>query len=201
MLKIEWLSDDETEDVYDITVEGNHNFFANGVLVHNCQEVLLPTKPIENVSDEHGEVATCILSALNWGKFSKPEDMERYCKIAVRALDALIDYQEYPLPSAKNSTKNRRFLGIGIINYAYWLAKNNMKYDESAFIATDKWMQHMSYYLIAASNELAKEFGACVKSDETMYAKGILPIDTYKTTVDELVVPVQYLDWEALYKL
>lgn len=172
--------------------------FAPIKMSNLCQEILINTSPITNVSDENGEVATCILSALNWGKFSKPEDMEKYCKIAVRALDTLIDYQTYPLPSAENSTKNRRSLGVGIINYAYWLAKNGMRYDETAFVDTDKWMQHMSYYLIKASNELAKEFGACAKSNETMYAQGVLPIDTYKDSVDELVAMTEYLDWESL---
>jgi ribonucleoside-diphosphate reductase alpha chain len=196
MLIIEYL--DETADVYDITVDLNHNFFANGILVHNCTEVSLPVKPINNVLDESGEVATCILSALNWGKFKNPEDMQKYCELSVRALDLLIDYQMYPIPAAELSTKARRSLGVGIINYAYWLAKNGMKYDDSALVETDKWMQHMSYYLIKASNDLAKEVGACSKSNETMYSLGVLPIDTRKDTIDTVVPYVEYLDWQTL---
>ena len=164
-----------------------------------CCEIALPTKPLEHVFDENGEISLCTLSAVNWGNIKEPEDFERPCRLAVRALDELLDYQNYPVPAAHISTMNRRPLGIGIINLAYWLAKNDFKYsDDSSLVKLDEYMEAMSYYLIKASVELAKEKGACAKSNETKYAQGIMPIDTRKTDIDELVPYQERMDWDTL---
>ncbi len=187
------------QEVFDITVEGNHNFYANNILVHNCAEITLPTKPLESIEDPNGEIALCTLSAINLGSIKTLDDFEPLCRLAVRALDELLSYQEYPMPAAENSTKNRRPLGIGIINYAYYLAKNGVKYsDDSALQLTNETFEAFQYYLIKASMELAKEKGPCAWFDQTKYSKGIFPIDTYKKDVDELVSPELKLDWEWL---
>ena len=189
---------DYVEDVYDIEVEDNSNFFGNQILVHNC-EITLPTTPLKDIYDDEGEIALCTLSAINWGVFKTPEDMQRACELAVRGLDALLSYQNYPIIAAQMSTISRRPIGVGIINFAYWLAKNDLTYsDKKALTLTDEWAQHWSYYLIKASADLAEEYGACPKSNETKYHDGVLPIDTYKRTVDELVKPKEYLDWDSL---
>jgi len=164
-----------------------------------CCEINLPTKPLNDVNDLNGEIALCTLSAINWGVFREPEDMERACTLAVRGLDALLSYQNYPILAAQIATENRRPLGIGIINLAYWLAKNDLSYsDPAALPVVDRWAQHWSYYLIKASVDLAQEFGACPKSNETKYHDGILPVDTYKRDVDELVPPTDAVNWPAL---
>ncbi len=164
-----------------------------------CCEIDLPTKPLSDVNDAEGEIALCTLSAINWGVFRNPEDMERACTLAVRGLDALLSYQHYPILAAQLATENRRPLGVGIINLAYWLAKNDLSYSDSAALPeVDRWAQHWSYYLIKASVDLAKEYGACPKSNETKYHDGILPIDTYKKEVDELVPHVDIVDWPGL---
>lgn len=195
-LKIEYLT--ETYDVYDITVKHNENFYANGMLIHNCQEITLPTKPLEHLWDDEGEIALCILAAINWGKIEKPSDFEKPCMLAVRALNALIDTQEYPILAAEIATRNRRPLGIGIINFAYWLAKNGSNYSDPNLDLIHEYAEAWSYYLIKASADLAEEFGACPKSDETKYEYGVVPIDTYKKSVDELVNPVYKMDWDGL---
>jgi ribonucleoside-diphosphate reductase alpha chain len=194
-LKIKKL--ERREDVYDITVDKVHNFFANSILVHNC-EINLPTKPLRNIDDEEGEISLCTLAAINWGRIRKPEDFEKPCMLAVRCLDALLDYQNYPIKAAHIGTMNRRPLGIGIINFAYWLAKNGTNYQEPNLELIHQYAEAWSYYLIKASVDLVKEKGACLKSDETKYALGILPIDTYKKDVDELVKPVYNMDWDSL---
>jgi ribonucleoside-diphosphate reductase alpha chain len=164
-----------------------------------CSEIDLPTKPLNDINDPEGEIALCTLSALNWGAFRDPEDMEKACILAVRGLDALLSYQNYPILAAQLATENRRPLGVGIINLAYWLAKNDVSYSDPAALAlVDKWAQHWSYYLIKASADLAEEFGACPKSNETKYHDGILPVDTYKREVDELVTHVDAVDWSGL---
>jgi len=164
-----------------------------------CCEINLPTKPLNDINDPEGEIALCTLSAINWGVFRDPEDMERACTLAVRGLDALLTYQNYPILAAQIATENRRPLGVGIINLAYWLAKNDLSYsDPRALEVVDRWAQHWSYYLIKASVDLAKEYGACPKSDETRYHQGILPVDTYKREVDELVTPTNHVDWDGL---
>jgi len=164
-----------------------------------CCEITLPTKPLNDVNDPNGEIALCTLSAINWGVFRDPEDMQAACTLAVRGLDALLSYQNYPILAAQLATEARRPLGIGIINFAYWLAKNDLTYtDPNALPVVDRWAQHWSYYLIKASADLAREFGACPKSNETKYHDGILPIDTYKRDIDDLVNPEQYVDWAGL---
>jgi ribonucleoside-diphosphate reductase alpha chain len=164
-----------------------------------CCEINLPTRPLADVNDPTGEIALCTLSAINWGVFREPQDMERACTLAVRGLDALLSYQNYPILAAQMATENRRPLGVGIINLAYWLAKNDLSYsDPAALAAVDLWAQHWSYYLIRASVALAREYGACPRSAETRYHQGILPVDTYKREVDELVPPVDAVDWAGL---
>ena len=163
-----------------------------------CQEITLPTRPFESLDDENGRIALCTLSAINWGNIKKPKDFEKPCELAVRALDNLLSYQEYPMLQAELSTKEFRTLGIGVINLAYFLAKNGAKYDESAFELVDEYMEAMSYYLIKASVQLAKEKGACELSHETKYGMGIFPFETRKQTVDELVPHKTRLDWDTL---
>jgi ribonucleoside-diphosphate reductase alpha chain len=164
-----------------------------------CCEIALPTKPLTNIYDEEGEISLCTLSAINWGNIKEPKDFERPCKLAVRALDELLDYQDYPVKAAYRSTMNRRPLGVGIINLAYWLAKNDFKYsDDSSLTKLDEYMEAMSYYLIKASVDLAMEKGACPKSNETKYAQGIMPIDSRKQDLDELVTYVERCDWDSL---
>jgi len=164
-----------------------------------CSEIDLPTKPLNDINDPEGEIALCTLSALNWGSFRDPEDMEKACTLAVRGLDALLSYQNYPILAAQLATENRRPLGVGIINLAYWLAKNDLSYSNPAsLVLVDKWAQHWSYYLIKASADLAQEFGACPKSNETKYHDGVLPVDTYKREVDELVPHQDEVDWSGL---
>ena len=164
-----------------------------------CAEIALPTKPLNHIFDEEGEISLCTLSAINWGNVKEPKDFERMCDLAVRGLDALLDYQNYPVIAAQLSTMNRRPLGIGIINFAYFLAKNDMSYsDPRALALVDEYAEAWSYYLIRASNQLAIEKGAAPKSSETKYGYGVLPIDTYKREVDELVPHVERMDWASL---
>ena len=191
---------DKKIPVYDITVEDNNNFFANGMLIHNCAEITLPTKPLNDIHDEEGRISLCTLSAINFGKIKTPEDLQKPCELAVRGLDALLDYQDYPIKAAEIATNEFRPLGIGIINLAYWLAKNDLKYDDSALEKLNEFTEAWSYYLIKTSADLAKEFGPCELSSKTKYGKGILPIDTYKKSVDELVEPKYKMDWDSLRK-
>lgn len=164
-----------------------------------CMEITLPTKPLEEVNDPNGEVALCTLSAFNLGAIESLDDLEDLADLAVRALDALLDYQEYPILPAKISTLNRRSLGVGVINFAYYLAKNNVKYsDGSANGLTHKTFEAIQYFLLKASNNLAKEKGACPAFNETKYSQGILPIDTYKKDVDKLTSEPLHYDWETL---
>ncbi|MCX8639473.1 ribonucleoside-diphosphate reductase subunit alpha [Gilliamella sp. B3172] len=164
-----------------------------------CMEIALPTKPLNNVNDENGEIALCTLSAFNLGKIDSLDDFEELADLAVRALDSLLDYQDYPVPAAKNSSLNRRTLGIGVINYAYYLAKHGVKYsDGSANNLTHRTFEAMQYYLLKASNNLAKEKGACPLFNQTTYSQGILPIDTYKQDLDTLTKEPLHYDWESL---
>jgi len=165
-----------------------------------CCEIDLPTKPLDSADDENGEISLCTLSAINWGQINHPSEFKKYCTLAVRALDALLDYQAYPVPAAYKSTMARRPLGIGIINLAYFLAKRGLKYDKEALDVIDEYAEAWSYYLIKASANIALEKGAIPKLDETKYGHGILPIDTYKKEVDELVKPKQRMDWKELRK-
>ena len=166
-----------------------------------CAEIDLPTKPLNSFDDEDGEISLCTLAAINWGKVRDPADFEKPCNLIVRALDELLDYQDYPVKAAKNSTMARRPLGIGIINLAYWMARNDISYqnvDHEGLNKIHSFVEGWSYYLIKASIELAKEKGACPKSNETKYGQGLFPIDTYKKEVDELAVPQYRFDWESL---
>jgi len=164
-----------------------------------CCEINLPTRPLKDINDPDGEIALCTLSAINWGVFRDPEDMEKACTLAVRGLDALLTYQNYPILAAQTATENRRPLGVGIINLAYWLAKNDLSYSNPAALAeVDCWAQHWSYYLIKASVDLAQQQGACPLSSHTRYHQGVLPIDTYKREVDDLVPPKNHVDWDTL---
>ena len=165
-----------------------------------CCEINLPTKPLTSITDEEGEISLCTLSAINWGNIRTPKDFKKPCELAVRGLDALLDYQKYPVLAAEISTNNRRPLGIGIINFAYWLAKNDTNYSDPDLELVDEWAEAWSYYLIKASNELAKEKGACPKSLETRYGNGIVPSDTRKTDVDELVKHKERRKWKELRK-
>lgn len=163
-----------------------------------CVEVTLPTKPVDVTRPSDGEIALCTLGAINWGQIKSPEDFERPCKILVRALDNLLSYQKYMHEAAFTATMARRPLGIGIINLANFLAQRDLKYDKKALKTIDEYAEAWSYYLIEASVELAEERGACPLSNETKYHFGILPIDTYKKTVDDLVKPVERMRWEFL---
>jgi ribonucleoside-diphosphate reductase alpha chain len=163
-----------------------------------CCEIDLPTKPLESYDDPNGEISLCTLSAINWGLINHPHEFKKYCNLAVRGLDELLDYQDYPIIAAELSTMARRPLGIGIINLAYFLAKRGLKYDESAFEIVDEYAEAWSYYLIKASNKLAKKKGKISKNNETKYASGELPIDTYKSAIDNLVERKERLPWEEL---
>ncbi|MBV1842143.1 class 1a ribonucleoside-diphosphate reductase subunit alpha [Photobacterium ganghwense] len=164
-----------------------------------CLEIALPTKPLNNVEDENGEIALCTLSAFNLGAIDSLDDLEELADLTVRALDALLDYQDYPLPAAFRATMNRRTLGVGVINFAYYLAKHGVRYsDGSANNLTHEAFEAIQYYLLKASLGLAKEQGACPAFNETTYAQGILPIDTYKKDIDNICSAELRYDWEAL---
>ncbi len=164
-----------------------------------CLEIALPTKPLNDVNDPNGEIALCTLSAFNLGAIEKLDELEELADLAVRALDSLLDYQDYPIPAAFHASMNRRTLGVGVINYAYYLAKNGVKYsDGSANALTHRTFEAIQFYLMKASNNLAKEFGACPLFNETTYAEGIMPIDTYKKDLDKVCQEPLQLDWEQL---
>ncbi|MGL6597978.1 class 1a ribonucleoside-diphosphate reductase subunit alpha [Aeromonas veronii] len=164
-----------------------------------CLEIALPTKPLNNIDDESGEIALCTLSAFNLGAIEMLEDLEEMADLAVRALDALLDYQDYPIAAAKKGSMGRRTLGIGVINYAYYLAKNGARYSDGTGLAlTHRTFEAIQYYLLKASVQLAREFGPCPLFGETTYAQGILPIDTYKKDLDALCNEPLHLDWESL---
>lgn len=164
-----------------------------------CLEIALPTKPLTNIDDPDGEIALCTLSALNLGAIKDLSELEPLADLAVRALDNLLDYQDYPIKAAQTSSMNRRTLGIGVINFANYLAKNGKKYsDGSANNLTHKTFEAIQFYLLKASMNLAKEQGACPLFHETTYSKGILPIDTYKRDLDKICDEPLHMDWEGL---
>ena len=164
-----------------------------------CMEITLPTKPLAHIFDDTGEIALCTLSAFNLGKLDHLDELEQLSDLIVRALDNLLDYQKYPLIAAEIGGKKRRSLGVGVINFAYYLAKNNMKYsDGSANHLVHQTFEAMQYYLLKTSNKLAKEKGKCELFNQTNYAQGILPIDTYKKEIDQYCTEPLYFDWENL---
>jgi ribonucleoside-diphosphate reductase alpha chain len=164
-----------------------------------CTEIDLPTVPLNDVNDENGRIALCTLSAINWGNVKLPHDFERMCTLAVRGLDALLSYQKYPIRAAELATEEFRPLGVGIINFAYFLAKNDTSYsDPKALTLVDRYAEAWSYYLIKASADLAIEQGPCTRWQDLKYADGLLPIDTRKKDVDELVPHEERMNWRAL---
>ena len=165
-----------------------------------CCEIDLPTTPLNGPDDEDGEISLCTLSAINWGLINEPHEFEKYCDLTVRALDELLDYQGYPIPAAMKGTLNRRPLGVGIINLAYFLAKRGLKYDESAYEVVDEYAEAWSYYLIKSSANLAVEKGKMIYNTDTKYSQGILPIDTYKGAIDNLIAHRERLPWKDLRK-
>ena len=193
----------ETGRIYiqNIDHSNSHSSFLDKVNMSNlCQEITLPTTPISHPDDEEGEIALCILSAINVGAI-KLEELPELCQLSVRGLDELIDYQRYPVRAAEISTKARRSLGIGYIGLAHFLAKNKVKYgDAEAHKLVHELTESFQYNLLRASNKLAKEKGKCEWFDRTKYAEGKLPIDTYKKDVDEIAKPVYKENWDKLRK-
>jgi ribonucleoside-diphosphate reductase alpha chain len=192
----------ETGRIYIMNIDhcNTHSSFKDKVYMSNlCQEITLPTKPINHIDDREGEIALCILSAINLGLIKEKEELEDLCDLSVRALEEIIDYQEYPVEAAKKSTLARRSLGIGYIGLAHFLAKNKVKYDDKqAWKLVDEITEAFQYYLLKASNTLAKERGACEYFNRTKYSDGILPIDSYKKDVDDLVKRKLSYDWTTL---
>ena len=192
----------ETGRLYLMNIDhcNSHSSFTDKVEMSNlCQEITLPTKPIQHIDDETGEIALCILSAVNVGKIRDLSDLEVLCDLAVRSLDELIDFQEYPVNAAAIATRARRSLGIGYIGLAHYLAKNGQSYgDPEAWKSVHDLSEAFQYYLIKSTVNLAKQKGACEYSANTKYANGILPIDTYKQDVDEIVSNDLNYDWEYL---
>ena len=192
----------ETGRVYIMNIDhcNSHSSFKDKVYMSNlCQEITLPTDPIQHIDDDAGEIALCILSAINVGKLRSLNEVEELCDLAVRGLEELIDYQEYPVAAAKRSTLSRRSLGIGYIGLAHYLAKQGLKYnDEGAYKAVHELSEAFQFFLLRASNAIAIEKGPCDGFARTKYADGILPIDTYKKDVDELVAPEYKYDWDSL---
>jgi len=164
-----------------------------------CLEIALPTKPLKDVNDPEGEIALCTLSAFNLGALANLDELEDLADLIVRALDSLLDYQDYPIPAARNATMSRRTLGVGVTNFAYYLAKNGVRYsDGSANGLVHRTFEAIQYYLLKASNQLAKEMGPCPKFNETTYAKGLLPTDTYKRDIDDYCQEPLHYFWETL---
>ncbi len=192
----------ETGRIYLMNVDhaNTHSSFKDTVYMSNlCQEITLPTKPLTHIDDEEGEIALCILSAINVGLLKELDDLEELCELAVRALDEIIDYQRYPVKAAEISTKRRRSLGVGYIGLAHYLAREGVKYsDKKALTKVHELSEAFQYYLLTASNKLAEEKGKCEYFDRTKYADGILPIDTYKKDLDEVCnIKLKY-DWDNL---
>ncbi len=192
----------ETGRIYIMNIDhcNSHSSFLDKVEMSNlCQEITLPTKPLQHIDDPDGEIALCILSAINVGKVRSDHELEELCDLTVRALDELIDYQQYPVIAAENGTKNRRSLGVGYIGLAHYLAKLGFKYDsQEAWDAVHSLSESFQYFLLKASNNLAKEKGKCGYFNRTKYSNGTLPIDTYKKDVDEITKISYQHDWNSL---
>ena len=194
----------ETGRIYIMNIDhcNTHSSFKDKVYMSNlCQEITLPTTPVQHIDDENGEIALCILSAVNLGLIRDKDDLEELCDLSVRALDEIIDYQEYPILAAKQSAQSRRSLGIGYIGLAHYLAKNHVAYgDKEALELVDETTEAFQYYLLKASNQLAIEKGQCEYFEKTKYSDGILPIDTYKKDIDKIVKRKLSYDWKQLRK-
>ena len=192
----------ETGRIYLMNIDhcNSHSSFKDKVSMSNlCQEITLPTDPIDHIDDAGGEIALCILSAINVGKITQLDQLEDLCDLSVRGLEELIDYQQYPVAAAKRSTLARRSLGVGYIGLAHYIAKNKVKYDDpEAWKLVHDLSEAFQYYLLKASNQIAKEKGACEYFDHTKYSDGLLPIDTYKQDVDDIVPNVLNYDWDTL---
>ena len=192
----------ETGRIYLMNIDhcNSHSSFKDKVSMSNlCQEITLPTDPIDHIDDAGGEIALCILSAINVGKITQLDQLEDLCDLSVRGLEELIDYQQYPVAAAKRSTLARRSLGVGYIGLAHYIAKNKVKYnDPEACKLVHDLSEAFQYYLLKASNQIAKEKGACEYFDHTKYSDGLLPIDTYKQDVDDIVPNVLNYDWDTL---
>lgn len=186
-------------DVYDVTQPLNNSVIFNGIVSSQCVEVTQPTIPITSADDPNGEIGTCVLSAVNLVTASSEKDIEDTCDIIVRMLESIIDYQEYKFPAMENFTLKRRSLGVGITNLAMYLAMNGYKYtDPDTPNKIDEIMEMVQFYLLKASNSLAKTLGPCEKFNETKYYQGILPIDNYKKDVDAFITRTPSMDWESL---
>ena len=192
----------ETGRLYLMNIDhcNSHSSFKDKVNMSNlCQEITLPTDPLQHIDDVSGEIALCILSAINVGKIRDLDELENLCDLSVRALEELIDYQHYPVAAAELATLGRRSLGVGYIGLAHYLAKHGWKYDsQDAWDAVHKLSESFQYFLLKSSNQLAKEKGPCAEFMSTKYSDGILPIDTYKKDVDEISNPGYERDWESL---
>jgi ribonucleoside-diphosphate reductase alpha chain len=192
----------ETGRIYIMNIDhcNSHSSFKDKVEMSNlCQEITLPTYPISHIDDHLGEIALCILSAINVGKVKSDEELEELCDLSVRSLEELIDYQEYPVKAAEIATRARRSLGVGFIGLAHYLAKLGFEYgSQEAWDAVHGLSESFQFYLLKASNQLAKEKGHCEYFGRTKYADGILPIDTYKKDVDEITTQEYQHDWESL---
>ena len=192
----------ETGRIYIMNIDhcNEHSSFKDKVWMSNlCQEITLPTKPLQHIDDPEGEIALCILSAVNVGKLHKLSELEELCDLSVRGLEELIDYQKYPVVAAEISTKARRSLGIGYIGLAHYLAKHGEHYNDSnAWKLVHDLTEAFQYFLLKSSNQIAKEKGKCEYFNRTKYADGILPIDTYKKDVDDIVPNNLTYDWETL---
>jgi ribonucleoside-diphosphate reductase alpha chain len=192
----------ETGRIYIMNIDhcNSHSSFIDKVNMSNlCCEITLPTDPINHIDDNEGEIALCILSAINVGKLRHLDELEELCDLAVRGLEELIDHQNYPVIAGELATKKRRSLGIGYIGLAHYLAKIGAKYDDKyALTEVHKLSEAFQYNLLKASNQIAKEKGACEGFERTKYSQGILPIDTYKKKLDEIVAPAYFYDWDSL---
>ena len=192
----------ETGRIYIMNIDhcNEHSSFKDKVSMSNlCQEITLPTKPLNHIDDPEGEIALCILSAINVGRITSDRELEQLCDLSVRGLEELIDYQKYPVVAAEKSTKARRSLGIGFIGLAHYLAKLGFNYDsQEAWGAVHQLSESFQYFLLKSSNKIAQEKGKCEYFDRTKYADGILPIDTFKTDVNEITQQPLVHDWQGL---